>query len=191
MSGSSDPAVIQAEIEATRARLGETMDQLGARLDVRAARERAYVARDIAVETCRESPPVVIGGALALVGLVAGLVVARERVYERLLTRRSARKRSRPRGSAEAGRTRAPALATDHRPAGGGPGRSLGVGVVFKQVWTVLRTPNAPSALERVPDARGRDRRGLQGAIFAATKAAIDRAGAHTWTKLTGSWPGD
>jgi LPXTG-motif cell wall-anchored protein len=80
MSGSSDPAVIQAEIEATRARLGQTMDQLGARLDVRAhARERAYVARDIVVETYRESPPVVIGGALALVGLVAGLLVWRRK----------------------------------------------------------------------------------------------------------------
>jgi uncharacterized protein DUF4235 len=31
----------------------------------------------------------------------------------------------------------------------------------------------------------------LQGAIFAATKAAIDRAGAQGFTKLTGSWPGD
>jgi hypothetical protein len=31
----------------------------------------------------------------------------------------------------------------------------------------------------------------LQGAIFAATKAAIDRAGARGFTKLTGSWPGD
>jgi chorismate-pyruvate lyase len=31
----------------------------------------------------------------------------------------------------------------------------------------------------------------LQGAIFAATKAAIDRLGAQGFTKLTGSWPGD
>ena len=61
-------------------RLGQTIDELGARLDVRAhARERAYVARDIAVETYRESPPAVIGGALALVGLVAGLMVWRRK----------------------------------------------------------------------------------------------------------------
>jgi hypothetical protein len=80
MTGSSDPAVIQAEIEATRARLGQTVDELGARLDVRAhAREKAYVARDTVVETYRESPPVVVGGALVLVGLVAGLVVWRRK----------------------------------------------------------------------------------------------------------------
>ena len=84
MTGSSDPAVIQAEIEATRARLGQTVDQLGARLDVRAhARERAYVARDTVVETYRESPPVVVSGALVLVGLVAGLVVWRRKRADR------------------------------------------------------------------------------------------------------------
>ena len=38
MTGSSDPAVIQAEIEATRARLGRTVDEIGARLDVRRGR---------------------------------------------------------------------------------------------------------------------------------------------------------
>jgi Protein of unknown function (DUF4235) len=31
----------------------------------------------------------------------------------------------------------------------------------------------------------------IQGAIFAATKAAIDRAGARGFTRLTGNWPGD
>jgi hypothetical protein len=31
----------------------------------------------------------------------------------------------------------------------------------------------------------------IQGAIFAATKAAIDRAGARVFTRVTGSWPGD
>ena len=31
----------------------------------------------------------------------------------------------------------------------------------------------------------------IQGAIFAATKAAIDRAGARGFTKVTGAWPGD
>jgi ElaB/YqjD/DUF883 family membrane-anchored ribosome-binding protein len=78
--GSTDPATIQAEIEATRARLGQTVDQLHARLDVTAhARESAYRARDIAVETYRESPPAVIGGSLALVGLVAGLVIWRRK----------------------------------------------------------------------------------------------------------------
>jgi len=80
MTGSSDPAAIQAEIDATRARLGQTVDVLHARLDVSArARESAYRARDTVVETYRESPPVVVGGALALVAAVAGLVVWRRK----------------------------------------------------------------------------------------------------------------
>lgn len=84
MTGTADPAAIQAEIEATRVRLGRTVDQIGARLDVRAqAREKAFVARDTVVETYRESPPVVAGGALALVGLVTGLVVWRRKRAKR------------------------------------------------------------------------------------------------------------
>ncbi len=79
-TGSSDPAAIQAEIEATRERLGQTVDELHARLDVPArARESAYRARDTAVETYRESPPVVVGGVLALVALGAGLMVWRRK----------------------------------------------------------------------------------------------------------------
>ncbi len=80
MSGSTDPARIQAEIEATRAQLGRTVDQLRARLDVPArARERAYRARDTAVETYRESPPVVLGAVLGLVAVAVGLVVLRRK----------------------------------------------------------------------------------------------------------------
>ena len=61
-------------------RLSRTVDELGARLDVPArARERAYRARDTAVETYRESPPVVLGGVLALVGVVVGLVILRRK----------------------------------------------------------------------------------------------------------------
>ncbi len=79
-AGPDDLDAIQAEIEQTRAHLSRTVDELSARLDVPArARERAYRARDTAVETYRESPPVVIGGALALVGLVVGLVILRRK----------------------------------------------------------------------------------------------------------------
>ena len=54
---------IKAEIEATREQLARTVDELSARLDVPArAKESALRARDTAVETYRESPPVVIGG---------------------------------------------------------------------------------------------------------------------------------
>jgi ElaB/YqjD/DUF883 family membrane-anchored ribosome-binding protein len=79
-AGPADPARIQAEIEATRARLADTVDQLSARLDVPArAKESAFRARDTAVETYRESPPAVIGAAVALVGLVVGLMVLRRK----------------------------------------------------------------------------------------------------------------
>lgn len=75
-----DLDAIKAEIEATRAQLGRTVDELSARLDVPArARERALRARDTAVETYRENPPVVIGAVLALVGLVLGGMILRRR----------------------------------------------------------------------------------------------------------------
>ena len=66
-------------------------------------------------------------------------------------------------------------------------------GIVFKQIWkAVANEDDAPDALQseysmlEVVLAAA-----LQGAIFAATKAAIDRAGAQGFTKLTGAWPGD
>ncbi|MCW2695029.1 MAG: hypothetical protein JWR62_114 [Modestobacter sp.] len=81
MSGSPDPdpAAIQAEIERTRDHLGRTIDAIGYRLDVRnKAREPLYRARDTAVETYRESPPVALG-AVAVVAAVVGLVIRRRR----------------------------------------------------------------------------------------------------------------
>ena len=76
----TDPDVIKADIEATRAQLGRTVDELSNRLDVPArARERAARTKDTAVETYRESPPAVIGAGLALAGLVVGLIVLRRR----------------------------------------------------------------------------------------------------------------
>jgi len=66
-------------------------------------------------------------------------------------------------------------------------------GIVFKQIWKAIPDEDdAPSALQseyrtwEVVLAAA-----LQGAIFAATKAAIDRVGAQGFTKLTGAWPGD
>ena len=78
------PADIQAEIDATRERLGETVDQLAARLDV-PARTRARVTedalrvRDTAVETYRENPPAVLGAVAAVVSAVAGIVIWRRK----------------------------------------------------------------------------------------------------------------
>ena len=66
-------------------------------------------------------------------------------------------------------------------------------GIVFKQVWkAVAKKDDAPAALQseysmtEVVVAAA-----IQGAIFAATKAAIDRVGARGFKHLTGAWPGD
>jgi hypothetical protein len=80
VSSPADVDELKAEIEATREQLGRTVDELSARLDVPArAKESAARAKDTAVETYRESPPLVIGGALALVGAVVALVVWRRK----------------------------------------------------------------------------------------------------------------
>jgi hypothetical protein len=80
VSGPADVDELKAEIEATREQLGRTVDELSSRLDVPArARESAARAKDTAVETYRESPPLVVGGALALVGAVVALVVWRRK----------------------------------------------------------------------------------------------------------------
>jgi hypothetical protein len=66
-------------------------------------------------------------------------------------------------------------------------------GAIFKQVWKlVAKEDDAPTALQS--EYKMREvviAAAIQGAIFAATKAAIDRAGARGFTKLTGTWPGD
>ena len=66
-------------------------------------------------------------------------------------------------------------------------------GIVFKQVWKlVAKEEEAPSALQS--EYRMREvvlAAAIQGAIFAATKAAVDRAGARGVKQLTGAWPGD
>ena len=66
-------------------------------------------------------------------------------------------------------------------------------GAIFKQIWKlVAQQDDAPTALQS--EYKMREvviAAAIQGAIFAATKAAVDRAGARGFTKLTGSWPGD
>ena len=66
-------------------------------------------------------------------------------------------------------------------------------GAVFKQVWKlVAHEDDAPGAMQseyRMSEVLLAA--AIQGAIFAVTKAAIQRVGARGFTKLTGSWPGD
>ena len=64
---------------------------------------------------------------------------------------------------------------------------------VFKQIWRrVSKKEDAPDAMQseygigQILLAAV-----LQGAIFAAVKALIDRGGARGFQRLTGEWPGD
>jgi hypothetical protein len=83
-SGPGDPDAIKAEIEATREQLGRTVEELSHRLDVPArAKERAFRARDTAVESYRESPPAVIAAGVAVVAVVVGIVVWRRKRGQR------------------------------------------------------------------------------------------------------------
>jgi len=82
-----------------------------------------------------------------------------------------------------------------YRPIGLIGGIMAGVvsGAIFKQVWKVVaKEDDAPGALQSeysLPEVVLAA--AVQGAIFAATKAAIERVGARGFTKVTGSWPGD
>jgi hypothetical protein len=82
-----------------------------------------------------------------------------------------------------------------YRPVGliGGVLAGVVSGAIFKQVWKrVSGEDDAPDALQSEYGMREVVlAAAIQGALFAATKAAIDRAGARGFTKLTGSWPGD
>ena len=66
-------------------------------------------------------------------------------------------------------------------------------GALFKLIWKqVADTDDAPDALQSEYGTREvLLAAALQGALYAATKAAVDRLGARGFTKLTGVWPGD
>jgi hypothetical protein len=79
-SNGDDVEAIKAQIDATREQLSRTVDELHARLDVPArAREKVYRARDTAVETYRESPPLTVAAALVLAAAVVGLMIWRSK----------------------------------------------------------------------------------------------------------------
>ncbi|MFC8247498.1 DUF4235 domain-containing protein [Streptomyces chartreusis] len=81
-----------------------------------------------------------------------------------------------------------------YKPLGLALGAVSGViaGAVFKQAWKILGHD------EDAPDATDEERTWtevvlaatMQGAIFAAVKAAVDRGGATATRRLTGTWPG-
>jgi Protein of unknown function (DUF4235) len=81
-----------------------------------------------------------------------------------------------------------------YRPLGVATGMAGGLlaSAVFKQVWKrVAGEEDAPRATDQ---SRGWREvlvaAAVQGAIFAAVKAAVDRGGAAGFKRLTGTWPG-
>jgi hypothetical protein len=64
---------------------------------------------------------------------------------------------------------------------------------VVKRVWRAVRGD------DEVPSSTDRERgwkevlpaAALEGAVFAAVKAAVDRGGAVAFQRMTGAWPGD
>ncbi|MGW7333433.1 DUF4235 domain-containing protein [Streptomyces sp. NPDC054840] len=81
-----------------------------------------------------------------------------------------------------------------YKPVGLALGAASGMiaGAAFKQTWKVIGHD------DDAPDATDEHRTwrevllaaALQGAIFALVKAAVDRAGAVTTRRVTGTWPG-
>ncbi|AGZ38487.1 DUF4235 domain-containing protein [Actinoplanes friuliensis] len=72
-----------------------------------------------------------------------------------------------------------------------GAGAGLVSGLIFKQVWKIVgNDDDAPNATD---EDRGWPEiliaAAIQGAIFAAVKATVDRAGAAGIRKATGQWP--
>ncbi len=82
-----------------------------------------------------------------------------------------------------------------YRPVGLAAGIAAGAvsGRLFKVVWKrIAGEEDAPGAMQsEYRTSHVLLAAGIQGAIFAVTKAAVDRFGAQAFTKLTGSWPGD
>jgi hypothetical protein len=79
VTGPSDPDAIRADIVATREQLGRTIDELGHRLDVPArAKERVERARETVLDVYLKNPAAVVGGGLALVAIMVGVVIMRE-----------------------------------------------------------------------------------------------------------------
>lgn len=80
-----------------------------------------------------------------------------------------------------------------YRPVGLALGAASGMaaGLVFKQAWKLMGNQgDAPDAMDENRSWREiLIAAAIQGAVFAAVKAAVDRAGATGVRRLTGTWP--
>jgi H+/Cl- antiporter ClcA len=63
---------------------------------------------------------------------------------------------------------------------------------LFNVVWSKIDEQEPPEATtEQAPLVKVVLAAGLQGAIFAVVRAAVNRAGARGYAHLTGVWPGE
>jgi hypothetical protein len=66
-------------------------------------------------------------------------------------------------------------------------------GAIFKWIWALVAgeadTPNATDKARTWPEVIAAA--ALEGAVFAGVKAAVDRAGATGFERVTGAWPGN
>jgi hypothetical protein len=62
---------------------------------------------------------------------------------------------------------------------------------LFSALWAQIDDEQAPHATTKeAPTGKVLGAAVLQGAVFAGTRAAVDRWGARGFYKLTGAWPG-
>jgi hypothetical protein len=69
----------------------------------------------------------------------------------------------------------------------------LVAGAIFKRIWRIVAQEEfAPTAKDKYRSwAEVVSASAVQGAVFGAVKAAVDRAGATGYARLTGVWPGN
>jgi Protein of unknown function (DUF4235) len=74
-----------------------------------------------------------------------------------------------------------------------GVASGLVAGAIFKRIWRALaHEDDAPSAKDKYRSwAEVVSAAAVQGAVFGGVKAAVDRAGAIGYARLTGVWPGN
>jgi hypothetical protein len=65
-------------------------------------------------------------------------------------------------------------------------------GAIFKRVWTAVAREHDPPEATDATKGWGEviAAATVEGAVFGGVKAAVDRAGATGFARLTGAWPG-
>ncbi len=192
-NGGGDTEALRREIARTRAELGETVQALAAKADVKArAREQVEQTKQRVRERAARFTGTVKGQ--------AGSVRRRRRWRgphpgaDRRAARRGRGAGDRAdRDQGEEQQVSKTVNKVAYKPVGILMGIAAGAlaGVVFKQVWKLAAGDgDAPNATD---EDRGWGEilaaAALQGAIFAIVKAAVDRGGATGVRKLTGDWP--